>query len=89
MFKKYLAYIKDNPNHYWFKRKPFGWGWTPVMWQGWVTLAVYIGVVVFLASVIYPGTTLSVLVVLLTALLIYISYKKGEKPGWQWGWNKK
>ena len=33
MFKNYLDYIRDNPKGYWFKRKPFGYGWTPVKWQ--------------------------------------------------------
>ncbi len=27
MIKKYLNYIKDNPEHYWFKAKIYGWGW--------------------------------------------------------------
>jgi hypothetical protein len=34
MFKKYIEYLKDNPQGYWFKRKVWGWGWTPVTWQG-------------------------------------------------------
>lgn len=33
MFKNYLDYIRDNPHGYWFKRKLYGWGWTPVTWQ--------------------------------------------------------
>ena len=36
LFKDYLAYVKDNPDHYWFM---YGWGWTPGTWQGWLVLA--------------------------------------------------
>ncbi len=45
----YLDYLKDNPKGYWFKRKLYGWGWTPARWQGWVTLLVYIFALIFFA----------------------------------------
>jgi len=38
----YLEYLKDNPNKYWFRRKLYGWGWTPATWQGWLTLLIFI-----------------------------------------------
>ena len=48
IFKKYSEYLRDNPEGYWFKRKLYGWGWTPARWQGWVVLVVYIiGVMAF------------------------------------------
>lgn len=50
MFKKYRDYINDNPKGYWFKSKPFGWGWTPVTWQGWLIMVLYIALIVFLIS---------------------------------------
>ena len=31
---------------YWFKRRRFGWGWTPVTWQGWLTVAFFIGLII-------------------------------------------
>ena len=30
MLKQYIAYLKDNPQGYWFKAKLYGWGWVPV-----------------------------------------------------------
>ena len=76
----------------WFKRKTYGYGWTPVTWQGWLVL------VVWLIPVLGPAFTLNknaslkqvtftffIPLILLTALLIYICYKTGEKPRWQWG----
>ena len=29
----------------WFKRKTYGYGWTPATWQGWLIIAVWIGLV--------------------------------------------
>ena len=31
----------------WFRAKRFGWGWTPITWEGW--LVTLLGVVAFLA----------------------------------------
>ena len=95
MIKKYIEYLKDNPEGYWFKRKLYGWGWTPVTRQGWLAVLVYI---VFLASAaqIFADPSLGprsvvifcALVVIATAILIFIAYRKGEKPRWQWGKRK-
>ena len=41
MLKEYRAYLKDNPKGYWFKRKLYGWGWTPAKWQGWCLTLLY------------------------------------------------
>ncbi len=96
MFKKYLDYIQDNPEHYWFKRKIWGWGWVPATWQGWFTTALYIALVSLLALVreeVIPGNPDSgsnflvsgLPFIVLTVLFIFILYTKGEKPKWQWG----
>jgi uncharacterized membrane protein YhaH (DUF805 family) len=92
MFEKHIAYLKDNPKGYWFKAKLYGWGWTPVTWQGWLVLGVYLAVVVFLAVTLDESVPLSdaligyfLPLVLLTAVLIAICFAKGEKPRWQWG----
>jgi hypothetical protein len=39
---RYIQYLKRNPEHYWFKRKAYGWGWLPANRQGWLTLAVLV-----------------------------------------------
>ena len=92
-FKEYLAYLKDNPEGYWFKRKLYGWGWTPATTEGWVVIFVFIGLLI--GNGIYfantPMPTSGVLLwffartLVLVALVIVICYKKGEKPKWQWG----
>lgn len=99
IFKEYTEYLKDNPQGYWFKAKLYGWGWTPAKWQGWAVLFVYfvlIFTLVFSREKDIPGNPDSgsnflifgLPIILLTALLIFICYKKGEKPRWQWGRNK-
>ncbi len=100
MLKKYLDYLKDNPQGLWFKRKIYGWGWVPVRWQGWAVIVIYIVLLVSLIQMreeAIPGNpdsgsnflTFALPIIILTALLIYICYKKGERPRWQWGLPKK
>lgn len=92
MIKEYIAYIKDNPHKYWFKRRLYGFGWVPAMWQGWAVIVVYILLLLVLALTLDDGSSnrevmfMFVLpLVLLTGALIRICYAKGEKPRWQWG----
>lgn len=92
MFKTYISYIKDNPQGLWFKRKLYGWGWTPVTWQGWLITLGYIAFIVLFALTIDETSPTSEVaftfilpVALLTFAFIRICYAKGEKPKWQWG----
>ncbi len=96
MFKRYIDYLKDNPEGYWFKRKLFGWGWTPATWQGWTITGIFILFIVILGSTIGPDATgrevafmFFLPAVILTSMFIRIAYKKGEKPKWMWGFPKK
>ena len=81
----------------WFKAKRFGWGWYPVTWEGVLVTLAYVVGLIFIAShavVItetVTGTTKTFLwnyipaVVGLSAIMIWICYKTGEKPKWRWG----
>jgi energy-coupling factor transporter transmembrane protein EcfT len=94
MFEKYTGYFRDNPQNLWFKRKLYGWGWTPVRWQGWAvvfgyTLVVF-GIVFLFGQQEYLSTLAIFFKIILpilisTILLFWICYKKGERPRWQWG----
>jgi len=92
MFKEYIEYLKDNPEGYWFKRKLYGWGWTPAKWQGWLVLV--IGILIALAGFYIgelddaPGAAaLGILIMII--LVITFSWWKGENPPrWQWGKRK-
>lgn len=96
MFKEYLTYLKDNPEHLWFNRKLYGWGWVPVRWQGWVVTLAYISlilVIVLSREKYIPGNpdsgsntlVFALPIILLTAIFLFIAYRKREKPRWQWG----
>ncbi|MDD5179431.1 MAG: hypothetical protein WC304_04035 [Candidatus Gracilibacteria bacterium] len=88
MLKEYSAYLKDNPKGYWFKRKLYGWGWTPVKWQGWLVIVISIAIGIFGVYVgdtdDAPGAAL-LGILLMFALIFFFGYSKGEKPKWQWG----
>jgi hypothetical protein len=97
IIKKYIEYLKDNPENYWFKRKIYGWGWTPARWQGWLVIAVFVFLLVLnglnISSKSVPTRDESIwffvkVAILVTAMLI-VCYKTGEKPRWQWGHDDK
>ncbi len=76
----------------WFRRKLYGWGWTPCSWQGWLCIAVYLILICFFVLLLDLDATgrdviirFLIPVALLTLVFLEIGYKKGEKPKWQWG----
>jgi hypothetical protein len=73
---------------YWFRAKRYGWGWgLPRTWQGWVTLATYLALVLAPLTIgNSTGVVISVVaVVIATPLLIWVAMRKGEPPQWRWG----
>ncbi|HEX5429519.1 MAG TPA: hypothetical protein VFX17_00370 [Patescibacteria group bacterium] len=92
MLPIFIRYAQDNPEHVWFKRRLVGWGWTPVTWQGWLCVIVYVGLLMAFAFSLDDssspreiGLMLVLPFIILTSLLLRIAYRKGEKPKWQWG----
>lgn len=90
--------MENQPKKLWFKAKRYGYGWYPCTWEGWTVTAIFVALLV-VGELIFiyklkesPNMTATALFIMyiltLTSLLLYISYKKGEKPGWHWG-NKK
>jgi hypothetical protein len=85
----------------WFKAKNYGWGWYPSSWEGWAVLAGFLAVSVWIfrdvdsQSHSVSDTLYGVLVpfFVLTAALLAVCWKTGEKPEWRWGgkspWKKK
>jgi len=86
--------MNNNKPKYWFKRKRYGYGWTPVTWQGWLTVIIFLAVTLSgtVALEDTPKNTYSpevliymVLFIIATLLLLFIAYKKGPSPKWRWG----
>ena len=72
-------------NNLWFKRKTYGYGWTPATWQGWAVIIIWLILFYFAVTKIDSQIMKLVSILILTGILIFVSYKKGEKPKWQWG----
>jgi hypothetical protein len=91
MIEEYRAYLADNPEGYWFKRKLYGYGWTPARWQGWAVTLAFILIVVGLLIISSPSyllvqpTEVVLPLVALTALFVALCWKTGEPLKWQWG----
>lgn len=73
---------------YWFRAKRYGWGWTPVTWQGWATLVGFVALVAG-ATLAFPARkalpAYVACVVGLTVLLLGVCWLRGEPPRWRWG----
>jgi hypothetical protein len=74
---------------YWFPAKRFGWGWgLPITWEGWVVMAVYIGLIVGITVVVPPARSISgfaISVAAATIIFMLACWWKGEPPKWRWG----
>jgi hypothetical protein len=88
-------YIHKNTSQLWFRRKRYGWGWTPSTWQGWLSVAVFIFLVTVLSLRVDEYSTDSFVmmqfilpVVVLVIAFMVLAYIKGESPKWQWGGEK-
>lgn len=76
-------------NKIWFKRKLYGWGWTPVTKEGWLVILVWFAVFISLIKTMDHEWMKNLgFIFMMTGILIYVCYKKGEKPRWQWGKRK-
>ncbi len=77
----------------WFKRKRYGWGWTPSTWEGWLVLAGFFVLIIWnfrrIDAVQHSGSDTLINFVpqtfILLLVLLIVCYCKGEKPRWQWG----
>ena len=79
----------------WFKRKKFGYGWTPSTWEGWLVTIAFI--LLLLGLAVNLGDTPSnkklifeyfIPFIVLIAILLKVTREHGEKPRWQWGRRK-
>lgn len=76
-------------NKVWFIRKTYGYGWTPSTWEGWLVIFLWAVIFIPLTITTKDNWILSTVgMFFITGLLIYVCYKKGERPRWQWGERK-
>ncbi|MFO7287909.1 MAG: hypothetical protein LOD94_12975 [Gammaproteobacteria bacterium] len=71
---------------HWFGAKTYGIGWTPVTWQGWVVVIVFVVLVIGGMALIDEWWLKVAYAVLLIVALVFLAAWKGEKPfKWRWG----
>jgi hypothetical protein len=85
--------MRSEQQHYWFRARRYGYGWTPCTWQGWLVVGAFI--VLFTGTVagsIAAASVSGLLVALcagasflLVIALIYVCYATGEPARWRWG----
>lgn len=89
--KNYIAYLKDNPEGYWFKNKQYGIGWTPATKAGWAVVGLFLlwsfGVVARFNLLALPESQAlqQVIAPIMFGVfvLIVISVKTGEPLRWR------
>ncbi|HEY3637467.1 MAG TPA: hypothetical protein VGK90_04890 [Rhizomicrobium sp.] len=65
----------------WFGPKRFGWGWTPVSWEGWFVTVLSMAVVIA-AIIVFSASPMTVYISVATvAALIVICLLTGAGPG--------
>jgi asparagine N-glycosylation enzyme membrane subunit Stt3 len=82
--------MEENKKKIWFPSMKYGVGWgLPITWQGWAVLLAYMLLMivgsVFLTSSPSRLAFFPAYVMCLTAFLIFICWKKGEKLSLRWG----
>jgi hypothetical protein len=88
--------IPMRKNKLWFRRKTYGWGWTPITWEGWLisllVIVIPIGIRLTAKALQYDKSTQYFYtwasVPVLVMALILVCFRWGEKPKWQWGIKK-
>jgi hypothetical protein len=76
----------------WFKPRSFGYGATPITWQGWVITIATMAIVVFsslLIPVLAAGTlwVFSAIVIDVVAVVGLLVVSRGKTEGeWRWRW---
>lgn len=87
--------MSDITNKLWFKRRRYGWGWTPVTWQGWLVIILCLAIVFASAVKFLPANPLQPTSGQLTAFLMIsggaiftlfgVAFLKGPVPRFRWG----
>jgi membrane-bound ClpP family serine protease len=87
--------IEDLESHYdvgdtyWFAPKLFGWGATPVTWQGWALIIGFVALLLLDLRLIESVAAKIVIAAALTAGLAVLSCRKTDGGcHWHWGLGK-
>jgi hypothetical protein len=78
--------MSDGPE--WFRPKRYGFGATPVTWQGWALILAFVAI--FYATVVtFRDRPLTIAAILVPLLATFITITaKTTRGGWRWRWGK-
>lgn len=80
-------------NEFWFKPKTYGYGATPITWEGWTVVAVYVMAIVACVTMgalrekTVSNWAMSIcMIAIATVAMVWVSVIKMEGHwGWRWG----
>ena len=75
---------------YWYKRRRYGYGFTPTSWQGWLMLGLMVLMLVIPAFFLGKSNTEIVIGYLIYVVVVlggslYVIFSKSPTPKWRWG----
>lgn len=74
-------------NKYWFKPKRYGYGATPITWEGWAVVVVFVGFLMLRSAMISETNHTQFILELVISIVIMIILSKDKtKEDWKWRW---
>jgi hypothetical protein len=76
--------MSDGP--IWFAPKRYGYGATPVSWQGWALTLVVVGLIILTSATFSrrPVVLLAILIPIIASFLVICA--RTTRGGWRWRW---
>ena len=72
----------------WFGPRRFGWGWSPVSWQGWLVTLAFLALMGGDLAVFRKSLTGAIGLLILIGVLVAVCYLTGGKPGGPTAWRQ-
>ena len=77
-------------NKYWFKPKMFGYGSTPITWEGWALVIVFIIYLLAISQLLKEKHIVIYFVYFIIGIIaIFVVSKNRTKEEWDWNWGRK
>jgi isoprenylcysteine carboxyl methyltransferase (ICMT) family protein YpbQ len=77
---------------FWFKPKSYGYGATPVTWEGWAVVVAHVAVVLSCIAVLavrdqtfFTWLSTIALIIVATSVMVLVSLQKTD-GNWRWRW---
>jgi hypothetical protein len=78
---------------YWFKPKQYGYGATPVTWEGWALTLLIAGLIAAASAYVFAGGAPSAMTILIWAVVVaaiiagsVLVVRSKTEGSWRWRW---